>query len=186
MRTSPSHRCRAAIAILVATIAAAAFAAAPAKSKLPQPRESRTYLGRRRRRPTPSSRDRRRRLLRGHRLRLRRQGDRRRLRGTFKNGRVSLNAKDGTTLKGTLTRSKLTLPGKSPLKAKRHLSPFTDNEHFIVGVGEAGRRTGRRLDLLANGRQRGAIRAKSGTIHPPIPPVRLHTTTPNRFPKACA
>ena len=100
------------------------------------------------------------------------------LRGTFKNGRISLKAKDGTTLKGTLTRSSLTLPGKSPLKAKTHFSSFTDNEHFIVGVGDAaGEKLVGGWILLANGRQRGAIRSAKGAILPQVPPVKPTTTS---------
>src|SRR3954469_19477886 len=136
MRTSLSRSCRAAVVIVIAAIAAAAFAGpAPAKSKLPQPRESRTYLGK------VSGSDAFVAIVARRGVAIAYVCDSKEiavwLKGTFKNGRLSLKAKDGSTLKGTLTRSSLTLPGKSPLKAKTHFSSLTDNEHFIIGVGKA-------------------------------------------------
>jgi hypothetical protein len=177
MRTSPSARCRAAVLIVVAAIAAAAFAGpVSAKTKLPQPRQSRTYLGK------VAGSDAFIAIVARRGVAIAYVCDSNKtavwLRGTFKNGRVSLEAKDGSTLEGTLTRSSLTLPGESPLKAKTHLSPTTDNEHFIVGVGKAaGEQWVGGWILLANGSQRGALKSKSGPIHTPLPPVKPTTTS---------
>ncbi len=155
---------RLAALVAMAALAVAVMAGpASAKSKAPQPRESRTYLG------TVAGSD-------AFAAIVVRRGvatayvcDSKEiaswLRGTFKNGKLRLKAKDGATLEGTLKKSEFTPAGGEPLKVKTHFSPVDDKEHFFTGSGEddSGRLVGGWI-TLKNGRQRGAVRTSAGEI----------------------